>query len=315
MKKAVKIITSVLVVILAAIIAFCGYLAFRIYANAPKTQNGYNEIYLQNEITLDVDSDGKFRVLKINDTHFFNGTCDNDVRTLDELKTVLDKTPCNLIIANGDLVDGFNLNKEYDKYQAISEFAGLVKSYDIPWTFAPGNNDGEIDGDIENVIAYMMQYDHFVCGNDKNTDGAMQFFIDLTDSGELVHSIAILDSGSRTPKITGSYDYIKGSQINWLLDGIEERQVNTSVFFHMPTPQFQKAYNNGEVYNGFMMYNTYPYDDIEKNKLFDEMTANNEYISLISCGHQHSNNMCTFYDERYYQLSSVSGYSASMTSL
>ena len=41
------------------------------------------------------------------------------------------------------------------------------------------------------------------------------------------------------------------------------------------------------------------------------MTADNEYISLVSIGHVHSNNMCHFYNGRYYQLSSVSGYNAS----
>ena len=52
-------------------------------------------------------------------------------------------------------------------------------------------------------------------------------------------------------------------------------------------------------------------DTITENKLFDEMTADNEYISLISIGHVHSNNMCHFYNGRYYQLSSISGYNAS----
>ena len=51
--------------------------------------------------------------------------------------------------------------------------------------------------------------------------------------------------------------------------------------------------------------------DDDELELFDEMTADNEYISLISIGHVHSNNMCHFYNNRYYQLSSVSGYNAS----
>ena len=58
------------------------------------------------------------------------------------------------------------------------------------------------------------------------------------------------------------------------------------------------------------MYNTYPYDEIKNDDVFDNVIKDNEYITLISCGHQHSNNMCSFYDGRYYQLSSVSGYSA-----
>ena len=310
MKRTRKIILAVFAAILAVVIVFVGYLGFRLYGNSPKTENRYDEIYAQENISLDIAPDGLFKVMKINDTHFFDGICEKDVQTLSDLKSVLDRTPCDLIIVNGDLIEGFNLKTTYDKYQAIELFAQLIESYHIPWTFAPGNNDGEIDGSNEDVIAFLMQYDHFICGNDTYIDGSMQFFIDLKADGRLVHSIAVMDSGARKPKAIGSYDYIKESQINRLLDGIGERQVKTSVFFHMPTPAFQSAYDNGEAYGGFAMYNTYPYDDIERNKLFDDMTEDNEYISLISCAHQHSNDMCSFYNGRYYQLSSVSGYSA-----
>ena len=33
-------------------------------------------------------------------------------------------------------------------------------------------------------------------------------------------------------------------------------------------------------------------------------------LSLLSCSHRHGNNMCSFYNGRYYQFSSVSGYNA-----
>ena len=227
------------------------------------------------------------------------------------MQAILEKTPCDLIIVDGDLIDGFNLKTSYNKFGAIDIFAQLIEGCGVPWTFAPGNNDGEIDGSNEDVIAYLMQYDNFICGNSEDTYGAMQFFIDIYYNDQLAHSIAVMDSGSRKPKAIGSYESIKESQIDFLLDGINEREVRTSVFFHMQTPAFQKAYDSGTPYSGINMYNTYPYDDIEGNSLFDDMTADNEYISLISCAHQHSNNMCSFYNGRYYQLSSVSGYSAS----
>lgn len=311
MKKARKIIVSILAIVLAVIIAFCGYLCYRFYGNKPATQNSYNEIYAHEAVSLDVADNGIFRVLKINDTHFFDGTCEKDAKTLDDLKAILDKTPCNLIIVNGDLVDGFNLKSTYDKYQAISLFAELIEEYDVPWTFAPGNNDGEIDGENEDMIAYMMQYDNFICGNYEDIDGSMQFFIDLKSNGNLVHTIAVMDTGARKIKAIGSYDYIKENQITRLLEGINERQVKVSVFFHMATPAFQAAFDNGKLYEGFPASDYYPMDEIADNELFDNMTADNEYISLLSSGHIHSDNLCSFYNNRYYQLSSVSGYSAS----
>lgn len=314
MKSRKKLIIRITAIIVAAVLAvlgcFGGYLVYRFNCDKSGSENDYSKVYSQPVQTFDVGDDGEFCVLKINDTHFINGTIEEDKHTLSDLKTTLDRTPCDFIVVDGDLVEGFTLRRDYDKYQAVNVFAELIEEYDIPWTFAPGNNDGEIDGDNEEIIAFMMQYDNFVCGNKEGVYGDMQFFVDLTYNNELVHSLAFLDSGMRKPKAIGKYEYIRESQIHWLLDGVNERKVPTSVFFHMPVPSFEDAFDNGEAYEGFKMYKTYSYKDIEKNQLFDDMVGDNEYISLISCAHQHSNNMCSFYSGRWYQLSSASGYSA-----
>lgn len=309
-KKIIKIVCIALVVVLLGAGGFGAYVLNRFNSNVMDAVHSYEEIYYLEPITYDVGEDGEFAVLKINDTHFFDGVCHSDAQTLADLKVILDKTPCDLIVVNGDMVDGFNLKSSYNKQQAIRLFAELLESYDIPWTFAPGNNDSEIDGENEDVIAFLMQYENFVCGNEEGVDGDMQFFIDLTYEGKTAHTIVIMDSHARSPKAIGGYDYIKENQINWLLQGIEERKVKTSIFFHMNTPAFKTAYEEGEAYEGFPSAYVFPLDDIKKNDLFDSMTADNEYISLISIGHVHSNNMCHFYNGRYYQLSSVSGYSA-----
>ncbi len=311
-KRIIKIIAVILVIAIVCGGAFGGYVLYRFNFNRPKDlAHSYEEIYNQNSITYDVGDDGEFSVLKINDTHFYNGTCENDRKTMSDLKIILDKTPCDFIVANGDIVDGFNLNADYDKYGAAKIFGDLVDSYNIPWTFIPGNNDGEIDGENEDLIAFFMQYKNFVCGNEKNVDGDMQYFVDLEYNGKLVHSLAFMDSNARTIKAIGEYDHIKESQINWLLNEIDKRKVKTSVFYHMNTPAFKTAFNKGDAYEGFPSAYVYELDTITENKLFDDMTADNEYISLISIGHIHSNNMCHYYNGRYYQLSSVSGYNAS----
>ncbi len=311
-KKIVKIVAILLAIVLVCGGTFGGYVLYRFNFNAPKDLvHSYEEVYTQKQVTYDVGHDGEFRVLKINDTHFYNGTCENDAKTMADLKSILDKTPCDFIVANGDIVDGFNLNLDYDKYGAIKIFADLVDSYNIPWTLVPGNNDSEIDGENEYLIAYLMDYKNFVYGNEKDVDGDMQFFVDLEYNNVLSHSLAFIDSNARTIKAIGKYDYIKESQINWLLDSINDRKVKTSVFFHMNTPAFKTAYDNGEAYEGFPSAYVYALDTITENQLFDNMTADNEYISLLSIGHVHSNNMCHLYNDRYYQLSSISGYNAS----
>lgn len=309
-KSFIKIVAVLLSVVLAAVIAVGGYFLFRFNCDKSGAVNNYEEIYVKDNISLNVDNSGYFKVLKINDTHFLNGVCDNDVKTLEGIKRVLDTTPCDFIVVNGDLVDGFNLSLEYDKYKAVDCFAEIIENYNIPWTFAPGNNDSEMDGDNEDVIAFMMKYKNFVCGNIQKTDGALQLFVDLFYQQKLVHSIAVMDSNSRKIRVIGSYDYIKQSQIDWLVKGVNERNVKTSVFFHMPTPQFKEAYENGKAYEGYEMFDNNNYADISENELFDNAVKDNDNITLLSCSHQHGNNMSSFYNGRYYQLSSPSGYNA-----
>lgn len=309
-KVIIKATAVILAVILIAVGSFGSYLLYRFNCDKSETSNSYDAVYSAQQAKLSTDDKGYFKILKINDTHFFNGVCENDKHTLDDLKIILDKTPCHLIVVNGDLVEGFNLNSSYDKFKAIDLFASLIEEYDTPWTFAPGNNDFEIDGSNEAIIAFMMQYEHFIYGNSKDIDGSMQFVMDIYNDDKLVHSVAVMDSGARKPKAVGSYQPISENQANWLNNEVNAREVKTSVFFHMPTNAFQTAYDNGQPFEGINMYNTYPYDEIKNNELFDNIIKDNEYITLISCAHQHSNNMCSFYSGRYYQLSSVSGYNA-----
>ncbi len=313
MNKTKKIVVSVISIVIVVVIGTLGYFAFRFFGNTLESEHIYDEIYSAGQIKVNADENGIYRVLKINDTHFYNGTCENDVKTLNDIKVILDKTPCVFIVADGDIVDGFNLSLDYDKEQALRLFADLVDNYGIMWTFLPGNNDGEIDGENEDIIAYLMNYDNFVYGNQKDIDGDMQFFVDIENNGKLVHSLAFMDSNARTIKAIGKYDHIKESQINWLLDGVSSRKVKTSVFFHMNTPEFKIAFEDGEQYGDFPKECVFSLDSIAENSLFDEKTRDNPYISLLSIGHIHSNNMASFYNNRYYQLSSISGYNAGYT--
>lgn len=301
MKNTKKILALLLVILLTVSLFGCAGKSYEI-------THSYDEIYNAEPVSLDVNGDGIFTIFKINDTHFINGTNKKDKQTLSELKSALDSSSFDMIIVDGDLIEGYNSKASFNKYQAAEKFGELIDSYGIPWTFAPGNNDGQKDGTNEDLIAFLMQYKNFIYGNEKGIDGSMQFFVDLMQNGNVVHSIAIMDSNSTDE--SGEYDYIKQNQIDWLIDGINSRKVKTSVFFHMPTPAFKTAYTQGIAYADFPFSDEYAVDDIKKNELFDNAVADNEYISLISTAHVHSDNIAYFYNNRYYQLSSLGGYNA-----
>lgn len=307
-----KAVIIVAIILALGGVSFGAYVGGRAWTNKINYEHAYEEIYSMEELTLETGEDGFLRVLKINDTHFINGEIEEDKKTLDGLKRVLDTTPVDLIVMAGDLVEGFNLNPKYDKEKAINIFAELMEEYDTPWTFIPGNNDGEIDGSNREVIALMLSYEHFVTGNVKEVYGDTQFYINVTCAGERVHTLAFMDTGMRKPKITGAYDHIRESQIVNLKEEIAKRGTKTSLFIHMQTPAFGDAYENGIQYENMPKRLSSSYKGIPKNSLSDEELASESLLTLISNGHQHGNDLCAYYEGRYYQLSSPSGYTAWM---
>lgn len=304
MKKLVKYIS---ILLLAALLAACLFALVACKDKEFTSEHSYSEVYARGEVTLEADS-AAFRILKINDTHLISGSTRKDKKTLAELKTVLDGTQFDMIILDGDIFEGYNAKLSFDKPAAAKIVGDLIDGYGKPWTFAPGNNDGQRGGSNEDIIAFWLGYGHFLAGNTEGINGAMQFFIDINYEGRPAHSIAIMDSLSLDAD--DNYDYIKRDQIEALIAGIRERSTLVSIFFHMPTPAFKKAYTEGEPYGNFPFSDEYPVDDIPGNALFDELTCNINNIGLISVGHVHSNNMAYYYNNRYYQLSSLGGYGA-----
>lgn len=305
-----KVLLIVGIIIALAGCALGAYVGGRVWTNKLPLEHDYDTIYSNGDYSLEVDENGIFNVLKINDTHFINGECENDKKTLEGIKKVLDEQKYDLIIMNGDMIDGFGFDPTYNKENAINAFAMLIESYNTPWIFIPGNNDGEMDGDDKDVIAYMLRYPHLLAGNVSGIYGDMQFYVDLTKDGNVVHTIAIMDSGMRSPAVTGSYDHIRENQVEELLGRVRQKGVDVSLFFHMQTPAFEDAYQNGEHYINVPKRRSESYDRIPKNAKFDELIEGEQLIKLISVGHQHGNSMCALLSGRYYELASPSGYNA-----
>ena len=69
---------------------------------------------------FEVGADGIFTVLQITDTHFFNGIWYKDTKTLFAIKEQIIALKPDLVIATGDIFDGYNDNIFYNKYSAIA---------------------------------------------------------------------------------------------------------------------------------------------------------------------------------------------------
>lgn len=303
---------ALIAIILLALggLSFGAYVGGRVWTNLLPLEHSYDEIYSLGNYSYDVGDDGLFKVLKINDTHLFSGETEKDKKTLDGVEKVIAKESPDFVVLLGDIVDGFNLSISYDKESALAKMATILENYGAPWTLIPGNNEGEIDGSTKDVIAYLLGYDHFVSGNVEGVYGNVQFTIDLTQNGEVKHLLGFMDSGARRPEVIGAYDHFRENQVESMLAVIQEKSVPASLFFHMQTPTFESAFNEGEHIGNMPKRYSQAYDTIPKNATFDKIVEGENLIKLISVGHQHGNSMCALYNNCYYELASPSGYSA-----
>ena len=303
---------AIVAIILLALggLSFGAYVGGRVWTNLLPLEHNYDEVYSLGNYSYDVGDDGLFKVLKINDTHLFSGETEKDKKTLDGIEKTIAKESPDLIVLLGDIVDGFNLSLSYDKKRALDKVATILENYGAPWTLIPGNNEGEVDGNTKEVIAYLLGYEHFTSGNLVGIYGDVQFTIDLTQNGEVKHLLGFMDSGARRPEVTGAYDHFRANQVEHMLAVIQTKSVPTSLFFHMQTPKFERAYQNGEQLENMPIRYSQNFDTIPKNDIFDKLIEDESAIKLLSVGHQHGNSLCAYFEGRYYELASPSGYSA-----
>ena len=270
------------------------------------------------EITgLEVRDSGNFVILQLTDTHL-SGIKGKDAETLAAVEEQLLTLRPDLVVVSGDLLDGFNSKIFRDKKGALGAFAEIFERHAQFWAYIPGNNDCEYMGSSADVAAWLGQkYPLCLVANEENLTGATQFVVPLRNAaGEVVHALVFMDSLARDPETNYlTYDCMKKDQADWLRTQLQELKASAplaraSVFFHMNTPAFTKAKNEGEAYAEG--YATIDFPDswaIRGNEIIDRAIAAAGNVGLVSMGHLHPPvNWCSYLDGIYYQVVRASGY-------
>lgn len=212
--------------------------------------------------------------------------------TMDKL---IKETHPDLITLTGD--------NAFDPF-AYLRLIDFLESYSIPWAPVMGNADHT--GLVSEFWAdYRMAHAKnclFRFGPEGMGDG--NYIINITENGRLLHTLFMMDSHHEEEMQQGSYDHFYNSQIKWYewaVKGIEKeagRAVESSVFMHIPVPEYQNAWDSVCDSSGNLLpeYSKLPFCKMhEKNgaPLF-----NNGFFSLCEelgstknmvCGHDHKN--------------------------
>lgn len=263
-----------------------------------KTDEKWNgeAIDLESFATL-TKKDGKdFVILNITDPHFsdydyraflaFQGTA--------TIKKLVETVKPDLITVTGDIVCADST------VYSIKRFSDLMESFGIPWAPVFGNHDDEGNCDMNYLCDIMLKSSHCLLKKGDPEMGCGNYGIRiLNEDGSLNEVMIMLDS---------HHSQANEKQQKWV-KAIAEATGNAdvSIFFHVPLPEYQYAYDEAKTENGWKEeYKAYgnKYEEIccehdsegkPMQRGFFEIIKNAGNIKNVICGHEHMNDFSILY--------------------
>lgn len=273
---------------------------------------GYSETVKADKEMPDfyTDENGDFTILQFSDTHFTTGLSYDDIALLARMEEQIETYSPDLVIMLGDMINDGEAGA-YNKQYVLDAVATMFEEEEQYWAYIPGNNDGLDYGTSEDIVAYLSQYEHCLCGDVEDVSGAAQYTIDIKNGEVVVHSLVFLDTMDYDDEDDEHiYGYVHADQVEWCENEINGKlekygDISISVFIHENTPAFAEAGLYGEAYaQGYA-----PLDemeakfDIPKNKPLDDVFERAGCVGLVSMGHVHpKENKCSFYNGTYYHV-------------
>lgn len=250
-----------------------------------------------------------FKILMFTDTQLWADLSKNK-ECYDQMDALVAQTDPDLIVLPGD-----NLSAMASRF-SISNFIRHMDQYQIPWAPTFGNHDSEIPSNSLNWQAdqYMESEYCLLQKGPSNLYGCGNYVINITENGDPVYSVFMLDNGryleyddGSTKEIYMGYEQI--AWYEWNVKGIAEsvgRTVPSMVFSHFAQPEFREAvemygvkgedgsYTIPEEY-GFGYCSYLPGAAPVKSGFFDKCKELGS-TKYLFCGHDHENNASITYE-------------------
>ncbi|KRN97979.1 metallophosphoesterase [Companilactobacillus kimchiensis] len=263
---------------------------------------------------LYVENGHPFKICQLTDIHLGNHPLEGDggplnginERTLNRLKSVLEKNEFDLFMITGDLIWGKD-NEEPRK--DLKSLYNLLNEFDTPVAITYGNHDTEGPfgrdylRDFENELTHLATKTNvFMSGEKEN------YTLEVLDqaTNEVVNKLFVWDSGlySRWSEVS-QYAAIDLDQINWYVDVSKSYAAETFDigFMHIPIPEY-KMVDREKITGSFGEPVCSP--DLNSG-LFHEILNQNNIKAMIS-GHDHFNNFSGSYAGIQLNYGNVTGY-------
>lgn len=160
-------------------------------------------------------------------------------KTLEGLKKVISKTPCDLIVFLGDIVHGPDFKQVSEDYgfylRQVLDIAG-----DIPFATVFGNHDDECDVCKKEILDIIKSYPNSLTKGENYV---------LNMNGE---TLLFIDSGSYYDGEESYYDTVKQSTIDWAVNEIKGKKA--VLFQHIIVPDIFNAIDEYKHFRPFCIY-------------------------------------------------------------
>jgi predicted MPP superfamily phosphohydrolase len=288
-KKLIKAILGILSLVIVLVIVLLLYITIR---SDDKLINKENQPFNNSDIfdildytTINIDKEYE-NIMVLTDIHLY-GIFDDKV--FKYIKNMIDEETPDLIVLDGDQC--------FTPFNGIA-YKSLIKFFDsfkIPWAPVFGNHDNFGHATKDKLSRYLVdsEYCLFEYGP-SNLNSTGNYLINLSYQGQIVHSLILMDSNDKVG-ISGNPSVTK-EQVDWyifIINGLKNsinENIKTTLFLHVPIPEFNDAYEYG-VSNDTILFGKKDEPTCSPKVnigFFDKIKDLGSTISIIS-GHDHLN--------------------------
>ena len=253
--------------------------------------------YSPKDYMLELEYTGNFKILQLTDTHIADKD-DQDLHYafLDLLiKDANKANDLDFIVVTGDLFT-------FAGKATARRYCDFLDSYGIPWSVVFGNHDEQTYFSVDWWTNYLNNYGsncYFKDIQDDDVAGNCNFAINLKKGGVVTDQLIMMDSNRYYFGDYMGYDYFKKSQIDWYSELVDQTAadnggvVNSLMFYHIPLPEVNDAFEKGTLIYGEKREDCCPPD--QDLGFFDVIKAKGS-TSAMFFGHDHINNFEADYE-------------------
>ena len=254
--------------------------------------------YSPKDYVMTLDYKSNFKILQLTDLHFADKD-DQDLHYafLDLLIKEADgpsKDQIDLMVVTGDLFT-------FASKSTAKKLFKFLDSYEIPWTVVFGNHDEQTYFSVDWMTNYLNKFGSYCMFKDLQDDdvqGNCNFAINLMDGANVHDQLIFMDSNRYSFNDYFGYDYFKQNQIDWYESLVKDTQgsgspVNSLMFYHIPLPEVNDAYEKGEIKYGEKREDCCPPD---KDLGFFNKIKELGSTKAMFFGHDHINNFEALYE-------------------